>query len=129
MIEYSYLPDLRSLTIGAGVAAALLVLSYWFAKRRASWLQRFWLILLRLGAVAVVVFCLLNPERVEEKRHQPKSRLAVLVDASRSMNINDVPGGRFAQATRWLKERLTPAVPTSTSVSYYTFDRSLTALH
>src|SRR5688500_8080573 len=114
MIEFSHSPDLRSLVIGGSIAVAFLLLSYWFAKGRASWLQRLWLIFLRVAAVAIVVFCLLNPQRVEEKRHQPKSRIAVLVDASRSMGINDVPGGRLTQGTRWLKEKLSPALPTST---------------
>jgi len=128
MIEYSYFPDTRALAIGASIAVVLFLVSYWFAKGRASWLHRLWLILLRVTAVAIVVFCLLNPQRVEEKRHQRKSRLAVLVDTSRSMSINDVPGRRLAQATRWLKEKLTPAIPASASVAHYTFVQSLGAL-
>ena len=101
MTEFTHLPDARSFAIAGVIAATLLSLSYWFAKGRASWLQKSWLITLRLGAIAVVVYCLLNPQRVDEKRHQPKSRLAVLVDTPRSMSISDVPRRRLAQAKRW----------------------------
>jgi len=127
MREFAYLPDVRALALAGALAFSLLLLSYWFAKGRVSWLQRLWLIALRLAAVGVVVLCLLNPQRVDEKRQQPKSRLAVLVDTSRSMSIQDVPDGRLAQATSWLKNTFVPAVPDSVRVSYYTFDQSLSA--
>ena len=128
MTDFAYLPDPRLLTTAGAIALALLMLSYWFVKGRASWIHRLCLIGLRLAVVAVVAFCLLDPHRVDENRHQPKSRLAVLVDTSRSMSIKDVPDGRLAQATTWLKNKFGPAVPSSIAVSYYTFDQSLKPL-
>ena len=128
MTDFSYLPNPRLLTMAGAIALALLLLSYWFAKGRASWIHRLCLIGLRLAAVAVVAYCLLDPHRVDETRHQPKSRLAVLVDSSRSMSIKDVPDGRLAQATIWLKNKFVPAVPGAIAVSYYTFDQSLRPL-
>src|SRR5207244_5913632 len=71
--------------------------------------------------------CLLDPQRVEERRHQPHSRLDVLLDTSRSMSINDVPEGRLTRAKNWIKDTLLPAVPSAATVSYYTFDGSLSA--
>src|SRR4030095_5687556 len=47
--------------------------------------------------------------------------VAVLIDTSRSMSVKDIPDGRLAQATTWLKNTFMPAVPTSIDVSYYTF--------
>jgi uncharacterized membrane protein len=115
------------LAIASAIALALLLLSYWFAKGRASWLQRLCLIALRLAAVAVIVYCLLEPQQVDEKRHQPKSRLAVLVDTSRSMGVKDVPDGRLGQAKAWLKNQFLPEAPGPVAISYYTFDQSLRA--
>ena len=128
MTQFTYPPDTRLLVIAGALAFSVLLLSYWFAKGRSSWLQRLLLVGLRLGAVAAVTFCLLSPQQVDEKRHQPKARLAVLVDTSRSMSIKDVPQGRLAQATGWLKNNFVPAVPSSIQVSYYAFDQSLKAL-
>ena len=39
MTDFSYLPDTRSLALAGAIAFSLLLLSYWFAKGRASWLQ------------------------------------------------------------------------------------------
>jgi uncharacterized membrane protein len=127
MTEFAYQPDPRLLALAGAITLALLLLSYGRAKGRTSWLQRALLIGLRLAAIAVVVLCLLNPQQVDEKRHQSKARIAVLVDTSRSMSITDVPDGRLAQVTGWVKNRFAPAVPGSITVSYYTFDQSLRA--
>src|SRR5678815_706679 len=127
MPDFAYHLDPRLLAIASAIALALLLLSYWFAKGRASWLQRLCLIALRLAAVAVIVYCLLEPQQVDEKRHQPKSRLAVLVDTSRSMGVQDVPDGRLGQAKAWLKKHVLPEAPGPVAISYYTFDQSLRA--
>ena len=93
MTEFTHLPDARSFAIAGVIAATLLSLSYWFAKGRASWLQKSWLITLRLGAIAVVVYCLLNPQRVDEKRHQPRpySAFSSTVLPPRIELSNDTP--------------------------------------
>src|SRR4030095_2187135 len=103
MTDFTYSPDARSLALAGAIALSLLLVSYWFAKGRASWLQRLLLIALRVAAGVVVAYCLRDPQHVDEKRHQPKSRLAVLIDTSRSMSLQDVPHGRLAQATTWLQ--------------------------
>ena len=128
MMQFTYQPDPRWLVPAGALAFGVLLLSYWFAKGRASWMQRVGLSGLRLGTLAVVIFCLLDPQRVDEKRQQPKARLAVLVDTSRSMSIKDVAQGRLGQATGWLKNNFVPAVPGSVQVSYYAFDQSLKPL-
>src|SRR6185436_2652419 len=102
-MTFTYQPEARWLAIAGVLAFSVLLLSYWFAKGRASWWHRLCLIGLRVGAVAAITFCSLDPQRVDEKRHQPKARLAVLVDTSRSMSLKDVPQGRLAQGTSWLK--------------------------
>src|SRR5690349_3236200 len=84
--------------------------------------------LLRVMSVTLVVLCLLNPQRVEVIQHRQNGRLAVLLDASRSMGINDIPGTRLVFAKSWVRNKVLPAVPTEATLSLYSFDRSLAAL-
>src|SRR5687768_8840674 len=104
MIEFTYLPGIHWLAAGGVVTLAALALSYRWAKGRSSGRLRWLLAGLRALAIALVVFCLLGPEWVEAIKRQPKSRLAVLLDTSRSMKVKDVPGGRLAAAKEWLGE-------------------------
>src|SRR5437016_13300319 len=109
MIQFSYLPDWRWLA-GAGVLAALILLgSYWVAVGRPKWSLRVFLLTLRWLAIACVLVCLLDPQRVEEVRRQATTRVAILVDSSRSMSLKDVPDGRLEAAKSWLRQRLLPA--------------------
>jgi hypothetical protein len=126
MIQFTYLPDIRWLiSVGAG-ALTILVLSYYWAKGRSRRGLRIGLAVLRGVIVAAVVFCLLDPEWVEAIKRQPKSRLAFLLDTSRSMTAKDVPAGRLAAARSFLQKDVTPAGMPNVSIEYYTFNQTLT---
>src|SRR5205823_2405400 len=100
------------------------------AKSRPKGGRRFLplLLLLRWLAVAVVIACLLDPQWVQVIKHQAKSRVAVLLDTSRSMSTKDVPEGRLGSGRKWLQERLAPIMPPNVSVGFYSFNRSLSPL-
>jgi uncharacterized membrane protein len=128
MIQFTYHPPLWTLLAAAAVLALSFWLSYRSAKGRPSPALRLFLVTLRLLAIIAVVLCLLDPQWVEMIRHQQKSRVAVLVDTSRSMSIRDVPGTRLDSAKAWIKEKMLPVVPSGVSISTYAFDQSLTPL-
>ena len=126
MIEYTYLPRATWLIV-IGLAIALLVgASYLTAKGRSRRGLRLALAGLRWCILAGLIFCWLDPEWVEAIKHQPKSRLAVLLDTSRSMAIKDLPQERLGVAKGWIRQELAPAVPPEFQVKYYTFDEALT---
>ena len=125
MIQFTYLPDWRWLW-GAGVlAAGLLFLAYWLAVGRPKWSLRLSLLALRWVIIAGVVVCLLDPQRVEEITRQQAAPVAVLLDASRSMGIRDVPGGRLEAARTWVDKTLLPAWPAHVPRLVYSFDGGL----
>lgn len=125
MIRFTYMPELKWLVASATLSAAAVVLSYTWAKGRANRWLRLGLAGLRWIIITVLVLCLLDPEWIEAIKHQQKSRLAVLLDTSRSMGIKDLPGGRLNAARQWLQNQFTTAAGTDTTVDYYTFDQSL----
>lgn len=76
--------------VGATVLlAAPALLSYAFARGRSGRADRFVLSGLRLGALAVLGFCLLRPALVLSTVIPQQTFLGVLVDDSRSMGIRD----------------------------------------
>jgi uncharacterized membrane protein len=125
MIQFTHMPDARWLAAGAVMAAVVVFASYLTARGSSPrWLRSTlaggrWLI------IAAVTACLLNPQWVEEIQHDRKSRVAVLVDTSRSMGTKDVPQGRLAAARNWLGNNLADSPPPGATVEYYTFDKSL----
>lgn len=125
MIRFTYLPELKWLVASAALAAAAVVLSYSWAKGRANRWLRLGLAGLRWVIITAVVLCLLDPEWIEAIKHQQKSRLAVLLDSSKSMSIKDVPDGRLAATQRWLQTQFTAAKPKEADVEYYTFSQSV----
>jgi uncharacterized membrane protein len=128
MIQFTYTPEVRWVLSGAVVAAAALFLSYVWARRKSNRWLRIGLVGLRVLTISAVVLCLLDPEWVEAIKHQPKSRLAVLLDSSRSMSAKDVSQGRLAAAKSWLQKKFNPSVPATVAVDYYTFSQTLAPL-
>src|SRR5262249_1047734 len=128
MIQFTYHPSAWILFAVAVVVTLAFWLSYRSAKGRPKTPLRAFLIALRLIAIAAVVLCLLVQEWVEMIKEQQKSRVAVLVDTSRSMSIRDVPATRLDSAKSWIKEKMLPVVPPGVSVSTYAFDQSLSPL-
>jgi len=128
MIRFTYMPELKWLIASAALSAAAVVLSYTWAKGRANRWLRLGLAGLRWVIITALVLCLLDPEWIDAIKHRQKSRLAVLVDTSRSMGIKDIPDGRLAAAKRWLQNEFTSGAPTDVGIDYYTFDQSLAFL-
>jgi uncharacterized membrane protein len=89
---------------------------------------RAFLVVLRWLAIALVVGCLLDPQWIERVVHPQKARLAVLIDASKSMTTRDVPGGRLATAQAWAQRELYDPKPANVEVSAFAFSQSMTAL-
>jgi uncharacterized membrane protein len=125
MIRFTYMPELKWLIASATLSAAAVVLSYTWAKGRANRWLRLGLAGLRWVVITALVLCLLDPEWIEAIKHQQKSRLAVLLDTSRSMGIKDIPGGRLQATKHWLQDKLSSGTPANIGVDYYVFDRSL----
>src|SRR2546422_5816863 len=98
MIQFTYMPEARWLIGGGVLVASLLFLSYFWARGRTNRWLRVGLMGLRWLAIAAVAVCLLDPQWVQAIKHQQKSRVAVLLDTSRSMGTKDVAQGRLAAA-------------------------------
>lgn len=128
MIQFTYSPPLLWLAGGALLILLLLGWSYHQARGRPKRPWQLTLIGLRLLAIAAVVICLLDPQWVEKITHQQKSRVAVLLDTSRSMSIGDVPGGRLNAARHWIQDRVMAAAPPGLTLSTYTVDEFLAPL-
>lgn len=128
MIQFSYFPGPAWLLGGALLGGAAIFLSYFRAKGGSRRWLRMLLAGVRVLTIGAVVLCLFGPEWVEAIKHQQKSRIAVLLDTSRSMSIKDLPGGRLDAAKTWLQKTFAPSVPASTAVDYYSFDQALARL-
>lgn len=125
MIQFTYSPPLLALAGAALVGLLLFWWSYRSAKGRPPAPLRILLIGLRSLVIAAVVLCLLNPEWVEMLKHDQKSRVAVLLDTSKSMSIRDLPNGRLNTAREWLNKHVLSAAPAGLSLPVYTFDEQL----
>src|SRR5687768_13793508 len=128
MIEFSYTPKIEWIIgLSAGVLL-FLWLSYYRAKGKPSGWLKFVLVSLRLLAIVAIIICLLDPQWVETVKHEQRSRVAVLLDKSKSMSIEDVEGTRLASGQKWLSDQLEPLAPAGVQISTFAFDQQLTAL-
>ena len=128
MTHFTYAPDWRWLAVAGLAAVVALGASYYFARGRAEQPVRAFLLILRWLAIALVVGCLLDPQWIEKVVHPQKARLAVLMDASKSMTTRDVPGGRLAAAQAWAQREVYDPKPANVEVSAFAFSQSMTAL-
>jgi uncharacterized membrane protein len=129
MIDYSFHPSPWWL-LGIGlVLAAIVLASYLGAKGRSSRAVRLTLTGVRWITVALLLYFLLDPQWVEAIKRQPKSRVAVLLDTSRSMATKDLPdGARLDAAKHWIQHDLIAGVPAGFAVECYSFNDSLERL-
>jgi uncharacterized membrane protein len=128
MIRFTYMPELKWLVASAALSAAAVVLSYTWAKGRANHWLRLGLAGLRWIVIVGLILCLLDPEWIEAIKHQQKSRLAILVDTSRSMGTKDVPEGRLAAVKHWLQQQFASVSQADVGIDYYSFNQSLAPL-
>jgi|SRR6516225_4192301 len=129
MIRFTYMPELKWLVISAALSAAAVVLSYTWAKGRANRWLRLSLAGVRWVVITGLVLCLLDPQWIDAIKHQQKSRIAVLLDTSRSMGIKDIPQNRLAAAQGWLQNQFASAAPPDVDIDYYTFNQTLAPLN
>src|SRR5215212_2290975 len=83
-----------TLTQAVLIGCILAVLSYWTLFRVPPQARRKWaplLLLLRLSAIAGVVWMLAGPVRVTTTRHITPKSLAIINDVSESMGVFDPP--------------------------------------
>ncbi len=129
MIEFGYHPDWRWLAAAGLAVGAVVFWSYHRAINRPKGLPKIVLLALRLLAILAVAGCLLDPHRVERIEHQQPMRIAVLLDTSRSMAIQDMGDTRLTAAKSWLQDEFLPAAPANATVSIFGFDQSVTWLN
>ena len=127
MIEFTYLPRPAWLALAAAVVFLVLWASYYRAKGKPGRSLKTILITLRVLAIAAVVICLLDPQSAETIKHEQRSRLAVLVDTSKSMSIEDVGTTRLKSAQTWIDKQLRPIAPPGVAFTTYSFDQNLRA--
>jgi uncharacterized membrane protein len=107
-MDWAWMPQLS----GWGLALALvfggaLVLLSWSGSRGLGRGKRITLLSLRLAAVLGLFLVIAGPQRVLTKERGQREPLAVLIDASRSMRVEDAGRGTRAEALGlWLKDRL-----------------------
>ena len=128
MTQFTFMPDWRWLVGTGALTAVILAVSYYRARGRAAAPWRALLFTLRCLAIALLVVCLLDPQWVEKIPHQPTARLAVLLDTSRSMATQDVPGGRLARAQAWVQKQILQGKPAALDVSAFSFSQGITPL-
>ena len=101
--DYPWGPALTWLVVFA--VLAVLAVSFWTIRREIWSAQGMSVIGLRLLALAIVVFLLLQPQTKEVTSTVLKSHVAVLVDTSKSMSVRD--SGRSKTRFEMAKEILT----------------------
>jgi hypothetical protein len=116
MMQFTQLPEPRWLILAGIVTVSLLALSYGYARGRTLPWVRVLCGLLRLTAIVGLVLCLLDPQWIEKIIHPRRTRLAVLIDTSRSMATTDIPEGRLTAARAWIARHVLPAKPDSVDV-------------
>lgn len=124
-------------TFLALAAVTLHIAAYGRTSRPLGPVLRRFLMLIRLAAVALLVFVLWRPAAESEHTLQRKGRLTLLVDSSRSMSIGDEVVGpnrasvsRLARAASVFAQNasLWSEIVSSYDVECYAFDREVKAL-
>jgi uncharacterized membrane protein len=73
-------------------ALVIAVLSYRLVRTRVEWRRRLVLSALRIGALALILFCVMRPVLVVKAAVTQQNVVGVLIDDSRSMRIRDAGG-------------------------------------
>jgi uncharacterized membrane protein len=96
MFHLSFYPvaDSYTLVIATAVAFALLLFIFRAGKDRLTRWQRFGLVALRLGVIAIVILAMLRPTLIYMQTKKQSATLVVVADDSRSMTVPDAVGGK-----------------------------------
>ncbi len=110
--------------IGIGVLLALVFAGLLWSQRRATgtgWAAAFWG--LRVVAVGLILWMLLGPSWVTQRRTTKPQSVAVLIDTSESMDVNDPP------STRQLRWEQSASNESGTVDPLAACDRAVVAVH
>ncbi len=123
-------PFPRWALVAFALAAAAAVLLAWRGLRAERRRSRRWALAgLRTLSALIAFFLLLEPAVRLMQTARVKSRLAILVDRSRSMNFPMEPGGspRATAAARWIAEHRSDleALGDRANLEWYGFDKDL----
>ena len=126
-IVFTYISELWQLAPIVFLCAALSFLSYLRFLRSPLRLRIVPLCFLRFLALLTAVVLLLRPLVRFQSIEKQNRRLAVLIDASRSMSIRDgVAGsGRFEEAVRFASSEIMEELGRAFDLRFYTFSTSL----
>lgn len=108
-IQFPFLPSLWILIPAAIGLVVLWAWVYRWADQVTGRGVRRWLTAIRIGVTLIVLFCICHPILRKFQKTEQQSTVAILLDASRSMSIPDMPRGK--QRLRWAIDLLT--APTS----------------
>ncbi|HTM27232.1 MAG TPA: glutamine amidotransferase [Vicinamibacterales bacterium] len=94
--DFRFAPPAGTPIAAAVVVAALVVafVSYRVLRSRVRWRERAVLAVLRVAALALVLFCIFRPVLVVKAAVSQQNVVGVLIDDSRSMRLNDENGSR-----------------------------------
>lgn len=88
-MRFTYFLPVWVLVLSMLIAVGITVYGYFRVKRPLRSLIRYTLIALRFMAIAILLCCLLAPVIIEKKDVTPPTHLSILVDTSRSMQLED----------------------------------------
>ena len=89
-MRFTYYWQWWAVILTLAIMAIVTVYAYLRLKRPIGWRLKSLLIALRILAISVLLFCLLEPVLVEKMDITPPMNLAILADTSRSMELQDV---------------------------------------
>ena len=89
-MRFTYYWPWWGIVLGLVIMAGVTVSAYLYLKRPISWRLKSLLIALRILAISVLLFCLLEPVLIEKTDITPPMNLPILADTSRSMELRDV---------------------------------------
>ena len=115
-MRFTYFWPWWGVILGLAIMAGVTAYAYLRLKRPISWRLKSLLIALRILAISVLLFCLLEPVLVEKMDITPPINLPILADTSRSMELRDVefngePSSRLTLANHLLFDSSSQFLP------------------
>ena len=100
--DFRFAPPVGAPLAAVVVVAALAIafVSYRVLRSRVEWRQRAALVALRVGALAIILFCIFRPVLVVKAAVAQQNVVGVLIDDSRSMQLPEANTGTGTRADR-----------------------------
>ena len=97
-MRFTYFLPVWVIILSILVAVGITVYGYFRVEQPLRSLLRYSLIALRFIAIAILLCCLLAPVIIEKKDVTPPTHLSILVDTSRSMQLEDNYDGQTEES-------------------------------